>query len=864
MQKRCLGCMEEYGVEYDICPHCGYIEGTSVEEQIHMEPGVILHNRYIVGKVLGFGGFGVTYLGWDGKLEMKVAIKEYLPSEFSTRMPGQTKVSVFKGEKKEQFEEGLNKFVDEAKRLANFKNEEGIVRVFDSFAENETAYIIMEFLDGETLTDLIKREGVIPEDRAVEMLMPIMRSLEIVHKAGILHRDIAPDNIFLTKSGNTKLIDFGASRYATTSHSRSLTVIIKPGYSPEEQYRSNGDQGTHTDVYALAATLYKMITGKTPPDAMERRAKFESRNKDILVEPRKINKNISRVRETAILNAMNVRVQDRTPDVKTFVDELEAEYPAKRRYGKIKKIDVYSWPLWLKIAVPTFLSAILVCGVLLYTGVISFASLFSDDINVPEGSVVTPNVEGMSRDDAINKIESSDLYACVEGNIESEYIDADKIVLQSPEGGMYSKKGSTISLTVSKGGEIVTPEHGQSTVPYLIGSTEADAKAALEKAGLSVKTEVSYDDNIKEGLVISQEPEFYQQVPEGTTVTIVISLGKEKSIQETGANSENSSHQSASDFSSNNSSVYKNNNENKNNNLSSNSNRKKVTVTFNLEGKYFSSKTVTVGEKYGELPTPEKEGYTFRGWITNGSGGIYIKSDSIVVIENNHNVYAVMEANPWSGWVTSLPAGVSSSNYIIESEKQYAKKVTTTSYKPSLSGYTQNGYSLVNAVSGYIDYVSAFPSGFSTSNYLYTQYNKTPKSDSETSTTVTKVSSTQTIGYIYWHWCRGGNHGAINRQIYGSQTSEFNTFHAAFSSNAVTSPQYYDGYCYNWRNTSACNDTYWWFGGNQYSANQTEVKRCNYTTYTKLFNYYKYDTTNWTTTPSEGAKTRIVYRYKKR
>ena len=102
-----------------------------------------------------------------------------------------------------------------------------------------------------------------------------MKSLEVIHSAGILHRDIAPDNIFITKDGTTKLIDFGASRYATTSHSRSLTVIIKPGYSPEEQYRSNGDQGTHTDVYALGATLYKMMTGKTPPDAMERRAQFE-------------------------------------------------------------------------------------------------------------------------------------------------------------------------------------------------------------------------------------------------------------------------------------------------------------------------------------------------------------------------------------------------------------------------------------------------------------------------------------------------------------------------------------------------------------------------------------------------------------
>ena len=342
MSRRCLGCMELFGDEFEICPHCGYVVGTHAEEAIHMEPGTILHDRYIIGKVLGFGGFGVTYIGWDGKLEQKVAIKEYLPGEFSTRMPGQSQVTIFNGEKSEQFHDGLKKFVEEAKHLAKFQNEPGIVKIFDSFEENDTAYIVMEYLDGETLTSYLKREKTIPEDQAVAMLMPVMESLQAVHAEGLLHRDIAPDNIFLTKSGEIKLIDFGASRYATTSHSRSLTVIIKPGFSPEEQYRSRGDQGPYTDVYALAATLYKMITGKTPPDAMERRAKYETQNKDILEEPHKLNKNISVNRENAILNAMNVRIEDRTPDVAAFIGELNANPPAKRRYGKIKKIDIYS------------------------------------------------------------------------------------------------------------------------------------------------------------------------------------------------------------------------------------------------------------------------------------------------------------------------------------------------------------------------------------------------------------------------------------------------------------------------------------------------------------------------------------------
>ena len=526
MSKRCMGCMELYGNEFALCPHCGYIEGTKAEESIHMEPGTLLHDRYIIGKVLGFGGFGVTYIGWDGTLEQKVAIKEYLPSEFSTRMPGRSNVTVFNGEKSEQFRDGLNKFVEEARRLAKFQNESGIVKVFDSFLENETAYIVMEYLDGETLAERLKRDKIIPEDEAVRMLWPVMSSLQVVHQEGIIHRDIAPDNIFLTKSGDVKLIDFGASRFATTSHSRSLTVIIKPGYSPEEQYRSRGDQGPHTDVYAIAATLYKMITGKTPPDAMERRAKIENQKKEILEDVHKLNKSISLNRENAILNAMNIRIEDRTPDVQTFMDELNADPPVKRRYGKIKKIDLYSWPLWLKIATPSLLAVLLSLGGLLITDVIQFPSLFSDEIVIPEGVVVVPDVEGMNRDDALQLIRENDLTPSADGNIVSEYVEAGQIILQSPVGGSYLDEFGVVSLTVSSGKGVMEVVDGISTVPYVIWDTQEDAIAKLRQAGLADPiVETQNDENIAEGKVISQSVDAGTEVDEGTQITIVVSAG---------------------------------------------------------------------------------------------------------------------------------------------------------------------------------------------------------------------------------------------------------------------------------------------------------------------------------------------------
>lgn len=528
--KRCLGCMEFFGDEFQICPHCGYIEGTPAEEKIHMEPGTLLHNRYIVGKVLGYGGFGVTYIGWDGKLEQKVAIKEYLPGEFSTRMPGQSTITIFSGDKSEQFRDGLKKFIDEAKRLAKFKNEPGIVKIFDSFEENSTAYIVMEFLDGETLKSYLEREGTLPEDEAIKMLMPVMLSLQTVHAEGILHRDIAPDNIFLTKDGEVKLIDFGASRYATTTHSRSLTVIIKPGYSAEEQYRSRGDQGPYTDVYSLGATLYKMITGKTPPDAMERRAKYENQNKDILISPHTILKKtnskqkISVDRENAILNSMNVRIEDRTPDIGTFLEELNSDTPVKRKQGKIKRIDLYTWPLWLKIAVPALLSLFVILGVLLITGVINLGK-YKTKIVLPDNTVTVPDVEGQSQEDALDLLKAQTLGANITSK-EYEYQAPGVVVIQDPIQGTYATMNTEINLIISSGRGAIEAEDGISTVPYVIGATKEKALEDLKTAGLAdpiIKEENS--DDYAAGVVMAQDPASGTRLEEGSQITITVSKG---------------------------------------------------------------------------------------------------------------------------------------------------------------------------------------------------------------------------------------------------------------------------------------------------------------------------------------------------
>lgn len=521
MNKRCMGCMNEYSEEFEICPYCGFIENSEPESPLHMEPGTYLADRYIVGRVVGYGGFGVTYIGWDAKLEQKVAIKEYLPSEFSTRAPGHSQLTIYSGDKAEQFSKGLNQFVDEAKRLAKFQNTTGIVKVFDSFEENQTAYIIMEYLDGETLAAKLKRDGVMAADDAIALLMPIMESLETVHEEGILHRDIAPDNIFITKDGDAKLIDFGAARYATTGYSMSLTVLIKPGFSPEEQYRTKGDQGPHTDVYSMAATLYKTITGKTPPDSLKRRVEFEKSNKDILFPLHKFAKEIPESTENAIMNALNVRIEDRTPTMAAFIGELKSDN-VKRVGNKIRRIDLLRWPLWAKISVPLVALALIVTGVLFALGIIGFDSNLKNETEIPEGMTRIPNVVNTELHSAEDKLKELELKIFVEGQEYSNDIPMNFIKSQNPGGGAVVDKMTNINVHISAGidGEVV---------PDLYGLSLEDAKAQLEALEFVCETNEDFDATIAAGCVMKQSVEAGKEAAKGSTIVLTVSKGRDPS-----------------------------------------------------------------------------------------------------------------------------------------------------------------------------------------------------------------------------------------------------------------------------------------------------------------------------------------------
>lgn len=312
----CFGCMFNKG-SLEVCPQCGWVDGTKQESPQHLPPGTVLQNKYVIGKVLGQGGFGITYIGWDLHLDMKLAIKEYMPKDFATRSTGQQDVTCFTGDYKSHFDHGMKKFIEEAKILAKYSNHAGIVPVRDYFEENNTAYLVMYYLEGIDLKRYLEQlGGKLPYEQAIHILMPVMDALKEIHKDGLLHRDISPDNIYVTTEGEIKLLDFGAARHAFHDHNRSLSVILKPGYAPEEQYRTKGRQGPWTDIYAVAATFYKMIVGQIPPESLDRL------EVDTLIRPSNLGITLPSYVENALMKALSVKGQDRFQTIEEFQQSL--------------------------------------------------------------------------------------------------------------------------------------------------------------------------------------------------------------------------------------------------------------------------------------------------------------------------------------------------------------------------------------------------------------------------------------------------------------------------------------------------------------------------------------------------------------
>ncbi|HEY6419310.1 MAG TPA: serine/threonine-protein kinase [Candidatus Binataceae bacterium] len=308
----CMGCMNDRGAAA-ICPTCGYDEIGPPSVPFQLAPRSLLNDQYLVGRALGAGGFAITYLGWDIRLARRIAIKEYMPSGMASRSVDTSEVVPHGGPTKDDFYYGLEHFLDEARMVAQFEGHPGIIAVTNFFPAHGTAYLVMEYLEGTTLKDyLTDHGGRLAFNEALDIMTPAMDALREVHRVNVLHRDISPDNIYVTSAGQVKLLDFGAARQALRDRSQRLSVILKVGYAPEEQYRSTGNQGPWTDVYAVGATFYHLLTGSIPPPSIDRLAE------DTIQLPSAVGSDIPPAAEQALMTALSVKAAHRYPTIQDF------------------------------------------------------------------------------------------------------------------------------------------------------------------------------------------------------------------------------------------------------------------------------------------------------------------------------------------------------------------------------------------------------------------------------------------------------------------------------------------------------------------------------------------------------------------
>lgn len=297
------------------------MESTVFEESgprsaLALPPRTILHGAYEIGRVLGKGGFGITYAAFDQNLKIPVAIKEYLPAQVAGRGTDRSTVQPHSGGDDNVFEHGLEAFLAEAQTLAQFEHP-NIVGVKTFFRANGTGYLVMPFYEGRTLDAYLNDQGgPMPHEEALTMIGPVMDGLAAVHARGILHRDIKPQNVYLTDNGGTVLLDFGAARIAFGEESQSLSAVLTPGYAPFEQYSRKGHQGPWTDVYATAAMLYRMVTGEKPPEATDRLAG------EPLPPPHLANPALPPVFSSAISTALAVQPKDRPQTIEALRQSL--------------------------------------------------------------------------------------------------------------------------------------------------------------------------------------------------------------------------------------------------------------------------------------------------------------------------------------------------------------------------------------------------------------------------------------------------------------------------------------------------------------------------------------------------------------
>lgn len=528
-RERCVGCMKPLTAE-GRCAYCGLQQDKYRPIPRCLRPGMCLRDRYVLGRVLGEGSFGISYIAWDCLLDTVVAIKEYFPASLVSRHISEededTNVYIYEKRESRKYQESLKKYLGEAKSLSAYYDLDGIVSVRDFFYANNTAYIVMGYVDGISVKEYVEKNGPIEGGKFLRMLEPVIQSLAKVHQTGVLHRDISPDNMLLTRDDKLVLIDFGAARKENINMTRSMTVVFKRGFSPEEQYRTRGQQGAWTDVYALCATAYYALTGKAPDESIQRVLEDDMPS---LTEMTDVDLPMRQKR--AFMKGMTVDFHHRYQTMDELYQGLYQQGRDKKRLG-----------VWFAGT-----AAVLACVALLGTGAAyglhkhSQAKKDAIQTEAPQQTAfavatVTPyaadvqeyqmiSFKSMTKKEALKALAGQDTELSVQWKYRySSRIKKGRIVTQSIpaktryRGETYSK----IVLTISKGKR-------KTEVPKLTGVSKERARTLLKERKLHW-TWKEVEQEGTEGIVASQSRTAGSKVPVGTTIVVTITRKPKQQI----------------------------------------------------------------------------------------------------------------------------------------------------------------------------------------------------------------------------------------------------------------------------------------------------------------------------------------------
>lgn len=317
----CLYCFGDLDPRTRVCTVCNKHATDELTPMDALPLRTLIAGRYLIGAPLGRGGFGITYNAYDTVMSVRVAIKEFFPKGYTKRRPGAYAVDVADENCRNNFNYWMNAFVQEAKVLTSIKHMDGIVGIRDFFLTNNTAYIVMEYLDGMSLHKLISLKGErLQLDETLKLMRPVLDTLLLLHKNGVIHKDISPENIQIIDDNTIKLIDFGAASIYTSNVAKPF-FVLKKGFSPIELYSKSGSQGPWTDIYEVGATIYNCLVGTPPPEANTRTVK------DKLVPPSELNVLIPPSIEQALLKSLSVYPNARYSDIGEFRQMLYGALP---------------------------------------------------------------------------------------------------------------------------------------------------------------------------------------------------------------------------------------------------------------------------------------------------------------------------------------------------------------------------------------------------------------------------------------------------------------------------------------------------------------------------------------------------------